>query len=150
MGSAPISEHAEDAKPPHRILVRSLLKSRNKLRTSIASSRRIASGYRLRGVRLCYWFPVGQAVCLAVAESTDRPKQKTRSDALNTRGPLCGPAKPKKPGLTLHQEARERRIISKCETFHRNPAGNQSRPAEPGQQPGSESCVGAGDRHCEA
>jgi hypothetical protein len=23
----------------------------------------------------------------------------------------------------------------KCETFHRNPAGNQSRPAEPGQQP---------------
>ena len=37
--------------------------------------------------------------------------------------------------LTLRQEARERRIISKCETFHRNPAGNQSRPAEPGQQP---------------
>ena len=35
----------------------------------------------------------------------------------------------------LAQEARERRIISQCETFHRNPAGNQSRPAEPGQQP---------------
>src|SRR5208337_2669841 len=30
-----------------------------------------------------------------------------------------------KLGLTLRQEARERRIISKCETFHRNPAGNQ-------------------------
>ena len=42
------------------------------------------------------------------------------------------------------------RISPQCETFHRNPAGNQSRPAEPGQQPGSESCVGAGDRHCEA
>ena len=38
-------------------------------------------------------------------------------------------------GASLRQEARERRIISKCETFHRNPAGNQSRPAEPGQQP---------------
>jgi hypothetical protein len=23
----------------------------------------------------------------------------------------------------------------KCETFHRNPAGNQPRPVEPGQQP---------------
>jgi predicted nucleic acid-binding Zn-ribbon protein len=32
MGAAPILEHAEDAKTPHRILVRSLLKSRNKLR----------------------------------------------------------------------------------------------------------------------
>src|SRR5208337_81140 len=30
-----------------------------------------------------------------------------------------------KQSLTLRQEARERRIISKCETFHRNPAGNQ-------------------------
>src|SRR5208337_545807 len=40
-----------------------------------------------------------------------------------------------KQSLTLRQVARERRIISKCETFHRNPAGNQPRPAEPGQQP---------------
>jgi hypothetical protein len=40
-----------------------------------------------------------------------------------------------KLGLTLRHEARERRIISQCETFQRNPAGNQSRPAEPGQQP---------------
>jgi hypothetical protein len=39
------------------------------------------------------------------------------------------------PPITLRQEARERRIISKCETFHRNPAGNQARPVEPGQQP---------------
>ena len=44
MGASPILEHAEDAKTPHRILVRSLLTSRNKLRASIASSRRIASG----------------------------------------------------------------------------------------------------------
>ena len=40
-----------------------------------------------------------------------------------------------KLGLYLAQEARERKIISKCETFHRNPAGNQPRPPEPGQQP---------------
>jgi len=40
-----------------------------------------------------------------------------------------------KLGLTLRQEARERRIISKCETFHRNPTGNRPRPAEAGQQP---------------
>jgi hypothetical protein len=40
-----------------------------------------------------------------------------------------------KLGLALRQEARERRIILKCETFRWNPAGNQSRPAEPGQQP---------------
>jgi hypothetical protein len=39
-------------------------------------------------------------------------------------------------------------LKSQCETFQRNPAGNQYRPAEPGQQPGSESCVGRGDRHC--
>ncbi len=32
--------------------------------------------------------------------------------------------------VSLRQEARERRIISQCETFQRNPAGNQSRPAE--------------------
>ena len=32
MGASPILEHAEDAKTPHRILVRSLLRSRNKLR----------------------------------------------------------------------------------------------------------------------
>ena len=31
MGASPILEHAEDAKTPHRILVRSLLTSRNKL-----------------------------------------------------------------------------------------------------------------------
>ena len=32
MGASPILEHPEDAKTPHRILVRSLLTSRNKLR----------------------------------------------------------------------------------------------------------------------
>ena len=43
---------------------------------------------------------------------------------------------PKQLGMvSLRQEARERRIIAECETFHRNPAGNQSRSAEPGQQP---------------
>src|SRR6185437_10255222 len=38
------------------------------------------------------------------------------------------------PSLTLRQEARKRRKAS-LETFCRNPAGNQPRPAEPGQQP---------------
>src|SRR5271157_4977784 len=51
-----------------------------------------------------------------------------------------------KLGLTLRQEARERRIISKCETFHRNPAGNQPRPAEPGQQPEASLARWVGDR----
>jgi len=32
----------------------------------------------------------------------------------------------------------------RCETFYRSPAGNRSRPAKPGQQPGSESCVVVG------
>src|SRR5271157_55324 len=55
-----------------------------------------------------------------------------------------------KLGLTLRQVARERRIISKCETFHRNPAGNQPRPAEPGQQPEASLAWWVGDRPCEA
>src|SRR5271157_5909335 len=38
----------------------------------------------------------------------------------------------------------------KCETFHRNPAGNQPRPAKPGQQPEASLAWGAGDRHREA
>jgi hypothetical protein len=48
---------------------------------------------------------------------------------------ILGRVHPRKNELTLRQEARERRIISKCETFRRNPAGNQSRPAELDQQP---------------
>ena len=38
----------------------------------------------------------------------------------------------------------------KLETFRRNPAGNQSRPAEPGQQPEASLAWWAGDRPCEA
>ena len=38
MGASPILEHAEDAKTPHRILVRSLLTSRNKLRTQVSQT----------------------------------------------------------------------------------------------------------------
>ena len=36
------------------------------------------------------------------------------------------------------------------ETFHRNPAGNQSRPVEPGQQPEASLAWRAGDHPCEA
>src|SRR5262249_14315182 len=36
------------------------------------------------------------------------------------------------------------------ETFHRHPAGTQSRPAKLGQAAGSESCVVRSDPHCEA
>ena len=43
-----------------------------------------------------------------------------------------------------------RTIISKCEILQRKPSCNLSRPAEPGQQPGGEFCVGAGDGHCES
>ena len=39
---------------------------------------------------------------------------------------------------------------AKAETFHRNPAGNQSRPAEPGQQPEASLAWWRGDPHCEA
>jgi DDE superfamily endonuclease len=51
--------------------------------------------------------------------------------------------------LTLRQESsgKENR---QCETFRRNPAGNQSRPAEPGQQPEASLAWGTGNRHCEA
>src|SRR3954470_10368200 len=52
--------------------------------------------------------------------------------------------------VSLRQEARERRIISKCETFRRNPAGNQSRPAEPGQQPEASLAWWAGNLPCGA
>src|SRR4051812_716351 len=37
-----------------------------------------------------------------------------------------------------------------CETFHRNPAGHQSRPAEPGQQPEASLAWWAGNLPCEA
>ena len=36
---------------------------------------------------------------------------------------------------TLREEARERRIVGSLKPFRWNPAGNQSRPVEPDQQP---------------
>jgi Uma2 family endonuclease len=38
-------------------------------------------------------------------------------------------------GLTSRQEAREGRIVTSLKPFRWNPAGNQSRPVELGQQP---------------
>ena len=37
--------------------------------------------------------------------------------------------------LTSREEARERRIVGSLKPFRWNPAGNQSRPVEPDQQP---------------
>ena len=63
--------------------------------------------------------------------------------------PRSDPVQDRLPDLTLRQESsgKENR---QCETFRRNPAGNQSRPAEPGQQPEASLAWGTGNRHCEA
>lgn len=53
-------------------------------------------------------------------------------------------------GAWLRQEARERRTAYRLETFRRNPAGNQSRPVEPGQQPETSLAWGRVTCTCEA
>ena len=111
------------------------------------------------GGRLCRVAPVAQIARAASPSSSPHRAQLAVHGILvnftrSRRGRVVSVARVRsvlpKEELTLREKARERRIIAKCETFQRNPAGNQSRPAEPGQQPGSESCVGVGDRHCEA
>ena len=54
------------------------------------------------------------------------------------------------PGLDLAQEARERRIVGSLKPFRWNPAGNQSRPVEPDQQPEASLAWWVGDHPCEA
>ena len=89
------------------------------------------------------------ARCIAKATHLSRRLRRfrylhRRSDSYRLERPSCrvGIAPTEDQHLStahtrsdLRQEAREMRIISKCETFHRNPTGNQPRPAEPGQQP---------------
>src|SRR5271165_1808038 len=53
-------------------------------------------------------------------------------------------------GLTSRQEARERRIVGNLKPFRWNPAGNQSRPVEPDQQPEASLAWWVGDHPCEA
>ena len=55
-----------------------------------------------------------------------------------------------KLGLTSRQEARERRIVGSLKPFRWNPAGNQSRPVEPDQQPEASLAWWVGDHPCEA
>src|SRR5271157_3388487 len=55
-----------------------------------------------------------------------------------------------KLGLTSRQEARERRIVTTVKPFRWNPAGNQSRPVEPDQQPEASLAWWVGDHPCEA
>src|SRR5271166_3955928 len=55
------------------------------------------------------------------------------------------------PGLPgSRQEARERRIVGSLKPFRWNPAGNQSRPVEPDQQPEASLAWWVGDHPCEA
>src|SRR5271165_4230591 len=56
----------------------------------------------------------------------------------------------RKRGLTSRQEARERRIVGSLKPFRWNPAGNQSRPVEPDQQPEASLAWWVGDHPCEA
>ena len=53
-------------------------------------------------------------------------------------------------GQALRQKAQERRIASNLKPFRWNPAGNQSRPVELGQQPEASLAWWAGDHPCEA
>ena len=55
-----------------------------------------------------------------------------------------------KLGLTSRQETRERRIVTTVKPFRWNPAGNQSRPVEPDQQPEASLAWWVGDHPCEA
>ena len=50
----------------------------------------------------------------------------------------------------IAQEARERRIDGSLKPFRWNPAGNQSRPVEPDQQPEASLAWRVGDHPCEA
>ena len=53
-------------------------------------------------------------------------------------------------GLTCAKKARERRIVISLKPFRWNPAGNQSRPVEPDQQPEASLAWWVGDHPCEA
>ena len=52
--------------------------------------------------------------------------------------------------LTSRKKARERRIVGSLKPFRWNPAGNQSRPVEPDQQPEASLAWWVGDHPCEA
>ena len=56
----------------------------------------------------------------------------------------------RKPDLTSRQESSERRIVGSLKPFRWNPAGNQSRPVEPDQQPEASLAWWVGDHPCEA
>ena len=56
----------------------------------------------------------------------------------------------RKPGVTLHKKARERRIDGDLKPFRWNPAGNQSRPVELDQQPEASLAWWLGNCPCEA
>ena len=56
----------------------------------------------------------------------------------------------KNDGLTSRQESSGKEDSRKLETFRWNPAGNQSRPVEPDQQPEASLAWWVGDHPCEA
>ena len=55
----------------------------------------------------------------------------------------------RKDELISRQEARERRIVGSLKPFRWNPAGNQSRPVEPDQQPEASLAWWVGNHPCE-
>ncbi len=81
--------------------------------------------------------PPGKIALIAVA--ADEPAGKPVSHC-----------KKQTVGLTSRQEARERRIVGSLKPFRWNPAGNQSRPVEPDQQPEASLAWWVGDHPCEA
>ena len=57
---------------------------------------------------------------------------------------------PEKTNGHRAKKARERRIVGSLKPFRWNPAGNQSRPVEPDQQPEASLAWWVGDHPCEA
>ena len=92
MGASPILEHAEDAKTPHRILVRSLLSSRNKLRAKYRELRKDCK--RLRNQ------------VAAGERSRDRWRERARAQEAKTCGAEATPAitPTPSPGLPERRE----------------------------------------------
>jgi hypothetical protein len=80
-----------------------------------------------------------------IGKDAKNPRGTTPRSLCNTMSEPSGDTK-----TDLASRSSEKEDHHKCETFYRNPAGNQSRSAVAGPAAGSESCVVAGNRPCEA
>ena len=86
----------------------------------------------------------GAIYCVMASASPSPTGRRTSADHGTDR------AGNRKPSLTSRQEARERRIVGSLKPFRWNPAGNQSRPVEPDQQPEASLAWWVGDHPYEA